>query len=128
VGLKEAARAVDAEVVRQVQSFVSLAGSRLDARSREKLERRLDDLTQRLSQALDAAIEQDVRGAHSRWPFLSRLPDMFRRDTVAQERFLSLLTPWLFHGDEAWSAVDALASRSVGDALDGHTWHGVYSV
>ena len=128
VAFKEAALAMEAAFAREAGVFSALAGDRLDARAKEKLERRLRDLAQRLSQALADAIAQDARGAESRWPFLSRLLDVFEKDATAQERFLSLAVPLLFHGDAAWEAISTMAGEWVGDALDRRVWHGVYSV
>jgi hypothetical protein len=73
-------------------------------------------------------MEHDREGARARWPFLPRMADMFEKDSLAQERFLSLLVPMLFHGDDAYRQVEALADEWAGDMLDGRVWHGVYSV
>jgi hypothetical protein len=56
------------------------------------------------------------------------MADVFVRDGRPQERYLSLLTPFLAHGPDAWETIDALADAHVRDALDGRAWHGVYSV
>jgi hypothetical protein len=127
-GLKSAAAALEASFARENGIFLAQASTRLDERSRQKLQKRMDEISGRLAQALAAAIEQDVSGPRSRWPFLPRMADMFRKDSVAQERFLSLAMPMLYHGDDAWRAIDALAGEWAGDALDGRVWHGVYSV
>jgi hypothetical protein len=39
-----------------------------------------------------------------------------------------MVTPMLYHGDDAWRAVDAMAGEWAAAALDGHVWHGVYSI
>jgi bacillithiol synthase len=127
-GLKAAARALEASFARESGAFLSHASSHLDARARAKLEKRVDEITGRLEQALAAAIEQDASGPRSRWPFLPRMAEMFRRDTALQERFLSMVTPSLDHGDDAWRAIDAMAAEWTAAALDGHVWHGVYYV
>jgi hypothetical protein len=127
-GLKAAAARLEAFFAKESGVFLAQASSRLDERARQKLEKRLDEVSGRLAQALGAAIESDVSGPRSRWPFLPRMADMFRKDTVAQERFLSLVMPMLHHGDNAWRAIDAMAGEWTGDALDGRVWHGVYSV
>jgi hypothetical protein len=54
--------------------------------------------------------------------------DAFARDGRPQERYLSLLVPFLAHGLEAWRDIDALADAHARDALDGRVWHGVYSL
>jgi hypothetical protein len=126
--LKRAARAFEDAFAREGRAFDSLSLDRLDARAREKLQRRLSDLGSRLRQTLSDAIEQDRRGAGARWPFLAGFTDMFRKDAVAQERFLSLLVPMLLDGEAAWPALEASADEFVRDALDRRVWHGVYSV
>jgi hypothetical protein len=127
-GLKAAAATLEASFARESGAFLGHASARLDERARAKLEKRIDEISGRLEQALAAAIEQDVNGPRVRWPFLPRMADMFRKDSEPQERFLSLVTPLLFHGDEAWPVIDALAGEWTRDALDGRVWHGVYSV
>jgi len=126
--LRKAASALEADFARSTASFSASAAARLDERSRQKLQKRIDDLAGRLAQTLSAALEQDVNGPRARWPFLGRMEDIFRKDSVAQERFLSLVTPGLFHGEAAWEAIAGMANDWTGDALDGRVWHGVYSV
>jgi bacillithiol biosynthesis cysteine-adding enzyme BshC len=127
-GLKQAAAALETSFANQSSTFLARASAHLDDRARAKLQKRIDEITGRLEQALTAAIEQDTGGPRSRWPFLPRMADMFRRDSVPQERFLSMVTPMLFHGEDAWRAVDAMAGEWAAAALDGHVWHGVYSI
>lgn len=127
-GLKEAAAALEALFKRESDAFREQAALRLDDRSRAKLEKRFDELSGRLAQALAAAIEQDVSAPRARWPFLARMADMFEKNSAPQERFLSLVTPMLFHGEEAWRAIDACAGEWTRDALDGRVSHIVYSV
>jgi len=127
-GIKQAAAALEASFKQESDAFRAQAASRLDDRARAKLDKRFDELAGRLAQALVAAIEQDVSAPRARWPFLARMADMFERNTEPQERFLSLVTPMLFHGDDAWRAIDACAGDWTRDALDGRVWHVVYSV
>jgi hypothetical protein len=126
-GLKSAAAALQSEFDRASLAFLAGTSSRLDDRARVKLQKRIDELSGRLAQTLAAAVEHDTQGPRSRWPFLPRMADMFRRDSAAQERFLSLAVPMLFHGDDAWRSIDDVASQWAADALDGRVWHGVYS-
>jgi hypothetical protein len=128
VVFKDAARGFEAAFAREAGAFAGLAGERLDARARDKMERRFREISQRLSQALADAIAQDALGAETRWPFLPRLGDVFRRGDAPQERFLSMLTPLLLDGDASLDAHADLAQRFVRDALDRRVWHGVYSV
>ncbi len=123
-----AAAQVEAAFRGEAARFAALAGDRMDGREHQRLRKRLDDVAQRLSQALAGAIEQDSRGARARWPYLPRLLDVFARDGRPQERYLSLLVLFLAHGGAGWEALDALAVAHARDALDGRVWHGVYSV
>jgi len=122
------ATTLEEEFGQAARAFLAQASARLDERARQKLEKRIDELSGRLAQALATALEHDVQGPRSRWPFLPRMADMFRKDSIAQERFLSLIVPMLFHGDDAWRAIDGVAAQWAADALDGRVWHGVYSV
>jgi len=127
-GIKQAAAALEASFKRESDAFRAQAAARLDDRARAKLDKRFDELSGRLAQALAAAIEQDVSAPRARWPFLTRMADMFEKNTEGQERFLSLITPMLFHGEDAWRAIDACALEWTRDALDGRVCHSVYSV
>ena len=127
-GIKQAAAALEASFKRESDAFRAQTAARLDDRARAKLDKRFDELSGRLAQALAAAIEQDVSAPRARWPFLARMADMFEKNTEEQERFLSLITPMLFHGEDAWRAIDACALEWTRDALDGRVCHSVYSV
>jgi len=127
-GFDAAAKQMEDSFARAARSFIDTAAARLDERAQQKLQKRFDELSSRLAQTLATALEQDAQGPRSRWPFLPRTAEMFVKDTVAQERFLSLLTPMLFHGDAAFTAIDAVADAWARDVLDGRVWHGVYSV
>jgi hypothetical protein len=127
-GLRAAAAELEASFQQAAGAFIDRASDRLDARAQEKLRKRIDDLGARLNQTLATAIEHDTRGPRARWPFLPRMAEMFTKDTEPQERFLSLLSPMLFHGDDAQRAIDGMADEWARDVLDGRVWHGVYSV
>jgi hypothetical protein len=127
-GLKSAAASLEASFARESGAFLSQASSHLDERARAKLHKRIDEISGRLEQALAAAIEQDTSGPRSRWPFLPRMADMFRKDAAPQERFLSMVTPILDDGDGAWREIDAMAAEWSAAALDGRVWHSVYSI
>jgi hypothetical protein len=124
----QAARRVEASVRAETARFEAAARARLDARGGQRLHKRLEEAAQRLSQALAGAVEEDTRGPRARWPYLPRMVDAFVRDGRPQERYLSLLVPFLAHGLEAWQDIDALADAHARDALDGRVWHGVYSL
>ncbi|HKW13167.1 MAG TPA: bacillithiol biosynthesis BshC [Candidatus Krumholzibacteria bacterium] len=125
-GMNAAAAAFEAAFAKETAAFFSVSGGRLDDRARHKLEKRMDEISGRLAQALASAIEQDTSGPRSRWPFLPRMADMFRKDAAPQERFLSMVMPMLDHGDDAWRAIDAMAAEWAVAALDGRVWHTVY--
>jgi len=111
----------------QAERFVVDAGARLDPRAREKLERRVAELANRVAGVAQAAVEQDALAGASQWPWLSRGAELFVRDGDAQERFLSMLVPSAFHGRDARSLVHEVAVAHVRDALDGRVLHRVYS-
>ncbi|HEX5131151.1 MAG TPA: bacillithiol biosynthesis BshC [Candidatus Krumholzibacteria bacterium] len=123
-----AARAAEEEFRVLVEGFTAAASRRLDVRNRDKLEKRFADLSHRLRQAVDAAVEQDSQSAAARYPFLARAADMFTRAGAPQERFLSMVTPYAFHGPAAWPVLQELAGDSVRGALDGRVGHRVYSL
>jgi hypothetical protein len=122
-----AARAFEEAFKSEAARFVAGASERLDARSREKLERRVAELSGRVAGIADGAVEQDARAGAAQWPWLARAAEMFVRDGVAQERFLSALVPYLFHGRDAWTMVNDIAERHARDGLDGRVLHRVYS-
>jgi hypothetical protein len=123
----EAARAFETSFRAQADRFLSAAGERLDARAKEKLAKRVAELTARVAGTANGAVEQDALAGAAQWPWLARAAEPFARDGQAQERFLSALVPFTFHGDDAWQAVLAAAHEHVGDALDGRVLHRVYS-
>jgi hypothetical protein len=123
-----AAQSADESFRVLLDSFTAVAAERLDVRNRDKLEKRFADLAHRLRQVLDGALEQDARSAAARYPFLARAADMFVRGGVPQERFLSMLVPYSFHGPAAWPVIRALADDAVGAALDETPGHRVYSL
>jgi hypothetical protein len=123
----EAARAFEAAFRTEAARFVQSASERMDPRAREKLERRVADLANRVASAAQGAIEQDSLAGASQWPWLARAAELFARDGAPQERFLSALVPRSFHGSDAWELVLGVATEHVRDALDGRVLHRVYS-
>ncbi len=122
-----AAQAFEETFRKEAARFAAAAGERLDAKAREKLERRVAELAQRVAGVARGAVEQDALAGAAEWPWLARAAEMFVRDTVPQERFLSALVPRTFHGRDAWSTIDDVAAAHVRDALDGRVLHRVYS-
>jgi bacillithiol synthase len=122
-----AVRDAEAAFADLARGFTAAVAERLEAREREKLEKRLADVGQRLRQALDAAAERDARGVAARFPFLARLPEVFARGGAAQERYLAMIVPFTFHGAAAWPLVRSLAEECAEWALDGRVVHRVYS-
>jgi hypothetical protein len=122
-----AARAFEEAFRAEATRFVTAASERLDARAREKLERRVAELASRVASTARGAVEQDSLAAASKWPWLSRAAELFARDGTPQERFLSAVVPYTFHGRDAWNLVGDVAGDHVRDALDGRVLHRVYS-
>ncbi len=123
----DGAREFEAAFRTEAARFVQSASERLDARAREKLERRVADLANRVASAARGAVEQDALAGASQWPWLARATELFARDGSPQERFLSALVLHAFHGRDAWELVLGVASDHVRDALDGRVLHRVYS-
>lgn len=123
----EAARTFEAAVRDAAASLTSATTERLDERAKEKLERRVADLLNRAASVAEGAVEQDALARAAEWPWLSRAHELFIRDGVVQERFVSSTTPFAFHGTGAWENVYDVAGRHVRDALDGRVLHRVYS-
>jgi hypothetical protein len=122
-----AARTFEEAFRSEAARFVAAASERLDARAREKLERRVAELASRVATTARGAVEQDSLAAASKWPWLARAAELFARDGEPQERFLSALVPYTFHGRDAWNLVGSVAADHVRDALDGRVLHRVYS-
>ncbi|MGD8413892.1 MAG: bacillithiol biosynthesis BshC [Candidatus Latescibacterota bacterium] len=93
----------------------------------EKTGKKLDDLSRRLSQALDGAGEAGKTIATGRWPFLPYLDQFVRKNDKPQDRYLSVLTPFLFAGESARRALEAASETFVQATLDGTPFHVVYS-
>lgn len=122
-----AAREFEETFRTEAARFVAVVSERMDARAREKLERRVAELASRVATTVRGAVEQDSLAAASKWPWLSRAAELFVRDGEPQERFLSALVPYTFHGRDAWDLVGDVAGGHVRDALDGRVLHRVYS-
>ncbi len=122
------ARQAEVAFTELAERFASAAAGRLDARALDKLRKRFGDLTQRLRQSVDMAVEQDTHSAAARFPFLSHLPELFVRGGVPQERYLSMTAPYSFHGPAAWNELRGIAGDSVTAALDGRVGLRVYSI
>jgi len=108
-------------------NFLDVATTRLDDRATEKLERRIDDVAQRVHAVAQGAIEQDALAGAAKWPWLAQAAQLFARDGEPQERFLSALVPYTFHGAQAWQLIDEESAAHVASALDGAVTHRVYS-
>jgi hypothetical protein len=106
--------------------FLAAAGERMGARTRDKLARRLADLAERAAGVARGAIENDALAGAARWPWLARAAELFARDGQPQERFLSALVPYLFHGRDAWALLHEVAATHVRDSLDANLTHRVY--
>lgn len=109
------------------ERFVSVARERMSESDVSRMDKRLADVSRRLSQAVSAVAEVGRRRALERWPFLDGLTDVFRRRDDIQERYLSMLTPFLFGGCTKDDCVRRVARRHVDGAMDGRIDHVVYS-
>jgi hypothetical protein len=123
----EAARVFEESVRAAAAALTTATTERLDPRAKEKLERRVAEVVNRAASVAEGAVEQDALARAAEWPWLSRAHELFARDGVTQERFLSSTAPYAFPSDGAWDVVDDIAGRHVRDALDGRVLHRVYS-
>jgi len=107
--------------------FLGAAGGGMPDREREKLGKRLEDISRRLDKVLDTT--QTVGKAHAldRWPYLAATEELFARKGVSQERYLSMLTPFLFGGETAADTIALAAEAHIHASLDGRLLHVVYS-
>jgi hypothetical protein len=110
------------------EDFLSTAGPELGTRTADKARKRLSDVGRRLGQALEIGEVAGREAAIRRWPFLGGLGEFIRRKDKPQDRYLSVLTPYLFAGDTARATISQAADVFVEGALDGRTAHVVYSV
>jgi hypothetical protein len=124
----DAARTFEDGLAESARRFLAVLGERLDARAKEKLERRVRELVQRAQDVASSAVEADSLAGAKQWPWLARATDAFDRGGQPQERFLSAAVPYVFHGTASCAAVDLVAAEHVAAALDGRVVHRVYSV
>jgi hypothetical protein len=127
-GGEDAATRFKRSFSRESHEFLSAIAETLDARTAEKARKKLDDVARRLDRALEVAGEAGKKAALANWPFLEGLGEFVFRNTRAQDRYLSCLTPYLFAGEKAAAAVASAAVTFVDGALDGRTPHVVYCV
>jgi len=125
-GGEDAATRFKRSFLRESNEFLSAIGETLDARTAGKARKKLDDVSRRLDRALEVAGEAGKKAALTNWPFLEGLGEFVFRNTRAQDRYLSCLTPYLFVGEKATAAVASAAVMFVDGALDGRTPHVVY--
>jgi hypothetical protein len=107
--------------------YLETLKSEADGRILDKTAKKLDDVSRRLSQALDGAGEAGKAVANRRWPFLPHLEQFVRKNDKPQDRYLSVLTPFLFAGESAGRSLEAASETFVQAALDGTPFHVVYS-
>jgi hypothetical protein len=109
------------------REFLDSVDGKIDRVLQPKLAKGLADVERRLDRVLRSAGETGKRSALARWPFLAGIGEVVRRNEKPQDRSLSLLTPFLFCGERVRTSVTAAARSYVTDALDGETFHVVYS-
>ena len=107
--------------------FLKSIEGTLDQKTVEKSKRRLADVSRRLEQVLDVTEDAGRTASLKRWPFLGALGDYLRRKDKMQDRYLSLLTPFLFSGADGYQSLTAATNAFVEGALDGNVPFVVYS-
>ena len=107
--------------------FIKSIDGTLDQKTVEKSKRRLADVSRRLEQVLDVTEDAGRTASLKRWPFLGALGDYLRRKDKMQDRYLSLLTPFLFSGADGYQSLTAATNAFVEGALDGNVPFVVYS-
>jgi hypothetical protein len=125
--IDEAAERLRSAFRTSTDGYLSSLGGAVDKKAMDKTRKRFADLERRLAQALDSAGDAGKAESLSKWPFLGGLGEFVRRKDKPQERYLSLLAPFLFSGAGARDAVSGAAATFVDGALDGRTSHVVYS-
>jgi len=110
-----------------VEEFLGAVDGVMSGPALDKMRKRLADVTRRLEQASSAVSDVGRARALERWPFLESLPDVFARRSSAQERYLAMLTPFLFGGMESLEKVHEAARAHVEAVMDGRLEHVVYS-
>jgi len=125
--LEAARERLPASAAGAIDAFLAEAARGLEGGALDKTRKRLSDVTRRLEQAT-AAVDDVARArALERWPFLDGITDVFARRGEAQERYLSMLSPFFAGGFAAGTAVRAAAAAHVEAAMDGRVEHIVYS-
>ncbi len=127
-GLQEAIEKFKRTFESGTEDFLSAAGPVLETRTADKARKRLSEVGRRLGQALEVGGVAGREAAKRSWPFLGGLGEFMRRKDKPQDRYLSVLTPYLFAGDGARASISQAADAFVEGALDGRTTHVVYSV
>lgn len=107
--------------------FLLSIGGAIDEKAVEKTRRRLFDVERRLGQVLNITEEAGRTASLKRWPFLGSLADFLQRKGRMQDRYLSLLTPFLFSGAEAAPPLMGATEAFVEGTLDGNVPFVVYS-
>jgi uncharacterized protein YllA (UPF0747 family) len=107
--------------------FLKSIDGALDQKTVEKSKRRLAEVSRRLEQVLDITEDAARTVSLRRWPFLGALGDYLKRKDKMQDRYLSLLTPFLFSGTDGYQSLTAATNAFVEGTLDGNVRFVVYS-
>jgi uncharacterized protein YllA (UPF0747 family) len=99
----------------------------LSGKASGKVKGRLREFRGRVDQLSEAVLESGKAHALERWPYLAELGELMRPGDKPQERRLSAMAPFLYAADSACSDLLDLASTHIGEVMDGHPQHIVYS-
>lgn len=126
--LEDARERLVSAVESEAERFLVTAAEHVEGSAREKLRKRVEEATRRLVQAADGVQDAGRVRARERWPFLDDVAGLFERNGAPQERYLWMLAPVAFGGDDARDVVARAARAHVSGVLDGSMVHVVYSL
>jgi non-ribosomal peptide synthetase component F len=110
-----------------LKEYLKEVSRALPDRAAVKYESQVEDGRRRLERSLDRLAEASRQGVSDAWPWIGAVEEIIAPHGRAQERILSLLTPFLVCGEGASDEMLRLAGRFVNDLLDGKPAHYVYS-
>ena len=124
-------RAASEELERQVSDATRQFEDALvhvDEKVRNKLMKKVADLSRRAEQVVTATGEFGRQRALEQWPFIAHAGDLFRQNDRPQERYLSWMSPYLSGGEASRKLIVMAAANHVDAAMDETAQHIVYSI